>query len=301
MPFDETTSIIDARMLQEALGSKSDARSACFIFLTGSQAGRMCKITSHGEVIGRSVGATICVPDDGVSREHARISAANDGSVLLEDLGSTNGTFINGERIESRLLQDGDKIELGGTTILKFSYQDSLDEDFQRRQYESATRDALTGCHNKRYFSERLPSEIAFAQRHEKMLSLAILDLDHFKAINDTYGHQAGDHVLKTFSELVMAEIRTDDIAARYGGEEFALIMRETGHDGAFLVVERIRRRVAAAKFMYEGKEMKVTVSIGLVVRHGRELGTEQMLVKEADDCLYKAKGEGRNRTVCHQ
>ena len=299
MSFDDTTSIINASLISKALEQENEKRSACFIFLTGSQAGKMHKIAEHSSTIGRSVRAGVCVPDEGVSREHARISRGPDGAVILEDLGSTNGTFINGERVQSRMLKDGDKIELGGTTILKFSLQDSLEEDFQRRQYESATRDALTGCHNKRYFSERMPSEIAFAQRHNKSLALAMMDLDHFKGINDTYGHQAGDYVLKRFAELMIAEVRTDDIPARYGGEEFALIMRETERHSAFLVVERIRRRVASTDFVHEGTKIDVTVSIGMAVRAGEELVSPEALIKEADQCLYRAKSDGRNRTVC--
>jgi two-component system cell cycle response regulator len=112
-------------------------------------------------------------------------------------------TFCNGERVEARVLKDGDKIQIGTTTIIKFSFQDSLEEEFLRHQYDSATRDPLTHCYNKRFFLDRLPNELAFAKRHNKPLSLAMIDIDHFKKINDSYGHPAGDLVLRMLGSVL--------------------------------------------------------------------------------------------------
>ncbi len=146
--------------------------------------------------------------------------------MVLEDLGSTNGTYCNGQRVSRQALSEGDKILLGSTTILKFSYHDQLDEAFQRQMSESALRDGLTRAYNKRYFSERLESELQYALRHSTPVSLVFLDIDHFKAINDEHGHQAGDHVLVQLATLAMSMLGEDDIFARYGGEEFAIIAR---------------------------------------------------------------------------
>src|ERR1044071_7740388 len=146
-------------------------------------------------LIGRGRDADIRIQGDGISRQHARMKVGADG-VQFEDLGSTNGSFVNGERVERVALQDGDKIQLGTATILKFNYQDEIDEDFQRQMVEPASRDALTQVYNKRFFIERLNSEFAYATRHKALLSLIIFDIDHFKRINDTHGHLAGDYVL---------------------------------------------------------------------------------------------------------
>ncbi|MFO7721082.1 MAG: diguanylate cyclase [Gillisia sp.] len=139
---------------------------------------------------------------------------------------SRNGTLANGKLVRSHILQDGDKIQLGSTTILKFTYHDHLDESFQKQMYEAALRDGLTNAFNKKYFFDRVASELAYGLRHETPLSLLMMDLDHFKRLNDTYGHLAGDHVLQSMSRRVTSSIRTEDVFARYGGEEFALICR---------------------------------------------------------------------------
>jgi diguanylate cyclase (GGDEF)-like protein len=257
----------------------------------------MYKLIRDELFVGRLPDAGIRIDDHGVSRHHAKIITQPDGSVVLVDLGSTNGTFCNGEKIQTRTLQDGDKIQIGTTTILKFSYQDSVEEDFQRRQYESATRDALTGCSNKKHFLERLPGELAFATRHNKVLSLAMMDIDHFKKINDTFGHLAGDHVLRGVATLMRATVRADDMLARYGGEEFSLIMRETDAENAFVAVERIRCRIEEATHTFEGQGIRATISAGIATWCPGGSTAPENLIQTADELLYRAKRNGRNRT----
>src|SRR5262249_26763577 len=144
----------------------------------------------------------------------------------VEDLKSRNGTFCNGEKLSSRVLNDGDKLQLGRTSILKFTYQDKVDESFQQHMLDSALRDGLTHAYNKRYFVDRLNSEFRFAVRHRTPLALMLLDLDNFKATNDKFGHLAGDRVLVGFADHVQRSIRNEDVFSRYGGEEFAVISR---------------------------------------------------------------------------
>ena len=298
MEFDEKTSVIsDTALATLSKEKREQARSACFIVLAGSQAGRMYKLEGDEAVIGRLSDAAIRVEDDGVSRNHAKLLRQPDGSVRLIDLNSTNGTFVNGEKVDTRILQDGDKVQIGTTTILKFSFQDNLEEDFQRRQYESVTRDALTDCFNKKYFLERLPSELAFANRHGKVLSLGMMDIDHFKKVNDTYGHQAGDYVLRAVAQALQQTIRVDDVLARYGGEEFVLIMRETPADHALVAAERVRRKIEATAFVYEDQRIPVTISIGVATWAPGRPENPDDLIKAADEFLYKAKKNGRNRS----
>jgi diguanylate cyclase (GGDEF)-like protein len=298
MEFDEKTNVLSREQLAGLRQRPTDEpRAACFIVIAGSQAGRMYKLGRDEVVIGRGQDAAISIQDDGVSRRHASISRLDDGSVSITDLRSTNGTFCNGDRVERRLLQDGDKIQIGTTTILKFSFQDSVEEDFQRRQYESATRDALTECFNKKYFLERLPSELAFARRHNKALSLAIMDIDFFKKINDTHGHQAGDHVLKEVARIIRGSVRADDVVARFGGEEFALIMRETSRGKALVAAERIRKRIESTAFGFGDDRIPVTISIGVATWVDDEVATVEDFIRLADEFLYRAKRNGRNRT----
>ena len=214
--------------------------------------------------------------------------------MVLEDLGSTNGTYCNGERVPRQALSEGDKILLGSTTILKFSYQDQLDEAFQRQMSESALRDGLTRAYNKRYFTERIESELQYALRHATPLSLIFLDIDHFKRINDVHGHQAGDHVLVQLATLAMSMLGEDEIFARYGGEEFAVIARGMDVGGG---ARRCPSACAPASRRIRScsrrRAIPVTISIGVSRAPGLGIATTVDLVARADETLYAAKRGG--------
>lgn len=298
MDFEDQTRAIDRKLFESMTLRKGGSRSACFVVIAGKHTGAMYKLDKGEVLIGRGKEASIRIDDEGVSRLHAKIVRHPEGIVAIVDLKSTNGTFCNGERIETHVLQDGDRIQIGTTTIIKFSLQDSLEEDFQRHQYESATRDPLTNCYNKSYFLERLPSEFAFAKRHDKPVSLAMMDIDRFKKINDSYGHLAGDFVLRKIGGMLQERLRADDFLARYGGEEFALIMRESPKQSGLQTAERIRKLVETTPFKHEGKKIAVTISIGVATWPADRIDSGQDLVKAADANLYSAKRRGRNKVV---
>ena len=172
------------------------AGEPCLIVLTGNAVGMMYKLTGTEWLIGRTREADICIEDPSISRSHAKLSTVKSG-LYLQDLNSTNGTFVNEKKVTGmHQVSDGDKIRLGDTTILKFTYQDELEENFQKHLYDSATKDGLTKIYNRKYFLERIKSELTFANRHRTCLSMVLFDVDHFKKINDTYGHPVGDFVL---------------------------------------------------------------------------------------------------------
>jgi diguanylate cyclase (GGDEF)-like protein len=196
------------------------------------------------------------------------------------------------------VLKDGDKLTLGATTILKFSYSDEIEETYQRRMREAALRDGLTGAFNKRYLLDRLTTELAFAQRHKAPLSLIMLDVDHFKNINDTFGHPAGDAVLVRVATTVSEAVRKEDVFARYGGEEFAVLCRHIDVSQAAVLAERLRDRLAAGVTEHEGRRISVTVSLGVAGFPDVPVGTPQDLISAADAALYQAKASGRNRVV---
>jgi diguanylate cyclase (GGDEF)-like protein len=274
-----------------------DRDRAYLIVLAGNNVGEMYKITKSETIIGRGSQADIHVIDDGISRRHAMIIHRGD-EIAVKDLGSTNGTFCNGQRVTEQSLSDGDKIQVGSTTILKFTFHDSLDESFQRQMYESALRDGLTKIFNKKYFQDRLESEFAYSVRHQSPLSLVMFDIDHFKQINDTHGHLAGDYVLVTLSNAVTQTIRQEDVFARYGGEEFVVICRGVDLQGATLFGERVRKVVQTQAFVYQTTEIKVTISVGVATVPDVGMRGATELVELADDALYEAKRGGRNRVV---
>ena len=263
------------------------------VFLGGGRAGRMVRVEAE-LTLGRSPRASVQVDGEGVSRKHARIFRQG-GETFVEDLGSTNGTRVNGEPVVGAArLQDGDKIQLGATTLLKFSLQDELDQQFQKELFEAALRDPLTKAYNRRALLDRLGSDLAHARRHADPYVLILLDLDHFKRINDDYGHLAGDFVLRRFAEIVTQLTRREDFFARYGGEEFALACRSTSLEQGLQLAERVRARVEAEAFVFQEQRMPVTLSAGVAL-HWAEAEIEA-LIGAADVALYAAKERGRNR-----
>jgi two-component system, cell cycle response regulator len=275
--------------------SKRDC--ACLIVLAGSAMGEMYRLTRQRTVIGRGQRAQVRMLDDGVSREHCEIVMDGDKAVL-RDLGSTNGTFCRGSRIELQELEDGDKILVGSGTVLKFTYHDSLDETFQRQMYESALRDDLTKIFNKKYFTDRVESEFAYSYRQKMSLALVTFDVDHFKEVNDTYGHPAGDYVLTEMSLAVQAIVRVEDVFARVGGEEFSIICRGADIVQGQVIAERVRHAVSSHSFVFAEKTIPITVSAGVAAIQDARIVDAQGFVAAADHALYEAKRTGRDR-VC--
>ena len=293
-PLDDTTRMAPA---QEAGPPEAQQAAACLVVLSGSNVGEMYRIEKDQVVIGRGDKVDLRLVDDGISREHVRL-VKDDGQIVLEDLGSTNGTYCNGQRVARQPLAEGDKILIGSTTILKFSYQDKLDEMFQRQMSESALRDGLTRAFNKRYFIDRIESEFQYAVRHSAPLSLIFLDIDHFKKINDQHGHQAGDQVLAQLATLVMSMLGEEEIFARYGGEEFAVVARGVELEPAAARSERLRAAVEAHGFKFGETSLPVTISVGVARAPGPGMASSGDLVARADEAMYTAKRGGRNR-VC--
>ena len=267
------------------------------IVLAGPNVGEMYPVEGAESFVGRGTNATIRLGDDSISRRHVRI-VVDGQDVRIEDLGSANGTILNGERVAAAPLRDGDKIQLGSTTILKFTYHDKLEEAFQRQMYDSALRDGLTKVFNKKHMLDRLTAEFAFARRHQTPLAVVMIDIDHFKNVNDTCGHLAGDHVLSKLAATVQAVLRTEDVFGRYGGEEFAILCRGAAPLAAGIVAERVRATVEQTSFAHEGRTIPVTASLGVAGYPAVAAINPDELIRVADEALYEAKRSGRNRVV---
>jgi two-component system, cell cycle response regulator len=292
----EATSITLLSDLQGGVKSPATV-NAYLIVLQGSSVGAMFKLEGPDSMIGRGSLAAVRLNDDGVSRKHARIVRSGD-QVYIEDLGSANGTMVNGDRVARHLLKDGDKIRIGSTTILKFTYHDNLEENFQQSLYEAAIRDGLTKLYNKKHFLDRLESEFAFAKRHKANLSLVIFDLDFFKKVNDNFGHVAGDVGLQGVAAIAQSLVRTEDVLARYGGEEFVILCRQTAALSAAILADRIRAEIAATPVLWENKRLPITVSMGVAGIVEAEVETATALLEAADKALYDSKRLGRNRVT---
>jgi len=289
--WDEDTGATDI----EELHRSGAQRRACLTCLTGAASGQLFKVTKGHLTIGRSPHVELRLDDDGISRNHARIRSETNRA-WIEDMESRNGTFVNGERITGSVeLRDGDKVQVGRGTVLRFGFQDALDESFHENLLSSALRDGLTKLFNKRYLMDRLDSELKFALRHETSLSLLLLDIDHFKKVNDTHGHLAGDAVLANLAQVLGRAVRNEDVVARFGGEEFAIILRAIGIDPAVQMAERLRRLVETSVAQCGAGGLKATVSIGVAGLPSSAVKTPDQLVEAADRALYQAKAAGRN------
>lgn len=293
----EVTRVANLGELQSELKTKTQRDRAYLIVLAGSNVGEMYRLDEGESFVGRGQQASIRLNDDGISRKHARIFQAG-GEVLIEDMKSANGTVVNGVPVSTQLLKDGDKIRLGSTTILKFTYNDHLDESFQQQMYEAALRDGLTKAFNKKYFLDRLETEIAYARRHQAHLSLLMFDVDHFKRVNDNHGHLAGDYVLQRLAKVAAATVRTEDVFARYGGEEFGVICRGVTLPSAGILAERLRATVEATIFDHEGARLPITISVGVAGHPEVQIENGAQLIAAADAALYEAKRGGRNRVL---
>ncbi len=185
------------------------------------------------------------------------------------------------------------------TQIRRKKYQDALKSNYQQTISRSIT-DGLTGLYNRHYLNNHLDNLVRQSLNNNKPMSIIILDMDHFKMVNDTYGHDIGDQVLKQISEIVIKSIRSSDLAARFGGEEFVVLMPETDNQQAKDAAERIRKTMEATpiKVTHDVGQISKTVSIGVAFMN--DMGdTGQAMLKRADEALYKAKNSGRNKVVC--
>jgi diguanylate cyclase (GGDEF)-like protein len=269
-----------------------EEQNACLVQIYGENLGKRYPIDDD-VTIGRSETSTIAVEVPNVSRRHARIFV--EGSrCWVEDLGSTNGTYVNDIEIHGpQCLENGDLVTTGGL-VFKFIVGGNIEGLYHEEIYRLTILDGLTGVHNKRFFLEFLERELARAKRHDRPLSLAMLDLDYFKRVNDSHGHLAGDTTLKRVARLIEDRVRRDELLARYGGEEFAVVLPETDLEGAVAFGEMIRKQVEEHDFVFDGREIEVTVSVGVAV-----LGSDDdadALIAKADANLYRAKNSGRNR-----
>jgi two-component system cell cycle response regulator len=272
--------------------------------LTGALQGTIIAIDERNDLtLGRSKEAAVLIPDPGLSRIHARVFRRQTPvrtEFYIEDCKSTNGTFVAGTRISvPTLLADGARVSLGRRTALSFSLQDVLAEQALIRVHESAVRDRLTGVYNRGAFDDRLQSEFNASRRRGTPLALLLFDVDHFKRLNDTHGHQAGDAVLRAVAQCAQNTVRGEDVLARYGGEEFAVILRSVSSRSAFVMAERVRVAVEDQRTDWNQTSIGATVSVGVVhAPSAKAFEGPAAFIAAADAALYEAKHQGRNRVV---
>ncbi len=276
---------------------RAKQQDACLIMIRGTPQGSRYFISQPEMILGRDPAVDLSITDSSISRKHAKLEKKGD-QVILSDLGSSNGTFVNDKKVnpgEPITLVKEDMVKVGNS-ILKFLPAGELEILFYGNLGSAAHTDPLTQIYNKGYLLEALEAEFKRAKALHNDFSLVFFDLDHFKKINDTYGHDAGDFVLKEVTQLVKtAQIRPKDVFARYGGEEFVILLASTSLQLALDLAERVRSAIESHAFLYEGKRLPVTTSLGVAeLRPGMDQASQ--LLKAADKALYASKTGGRNR-----
>lgn len=273
----------------------------CLVVLyspTPSGLGRRHVLDRPVTTIGRGRDNDIVLPSDCVSRQHVRLEHRPNGLYLI-DLASTNGTFVNDatRTIGEHRLSRGDQLKVGDT-IFKFLSGSDVEAQYHEIIFRMTVTDGLTNLANRKQLDALLNEEIPRARRHRRDLSVLMLDIDHFKRINDTYGHLAGDSVLRGLASMLQKRLRPNDKLGRYGGEEFCAILPETGLQNAVRIAEELRALVESHCFVDEQREIRVTLSIGAASLV--DAMQVEGLYKSADDMLYQAKRTGRNKVCYH-
>ncbi|MEY4630859.1 MAG: hypothetical protein RIQ81_979 [Pseudomonadota bacterium] len=251
--------------------------------------------------IGRATDCTVVIHEPSVSRKHARIVIVGENAEV-EDLGSSNGTFVNDQKVTSRLpIKHRDHVRFGNV-LMRFNAYEDLETICEDEGWSRSVVDAGTQIFNKRYLVDNLEAEIKFSRAAARSLSIIYFDLDHFKSVNDTLGHNAGDVVLKETANVVKSVIRKDDIFGRFGGEEFVVILPNTPGKKATELAERIRVAVEAHPFLVtsdsgQQKQHRQTVSLG-VAELNDKVKTGAEFLELADQRLYQSKQNGRNKVT---
>jgi two-component system cell cycle response regulator len=262
-------------------------------------------------IIGRALEADVRLNDFRASRLHARITSEQgveegEPSYKIVDLGSTNGTMVNGELISEAVLNDGDKIVIGDH-LFRFDMLDEIDREFQQQIHRLLAHDELTGLLTSKSFFSELRRESARAAEESRPFCVLMMDLDHFKGVNDTYGHLVGSKTLEETGRVIKEALRAGDVAARFGGEEFAAFLLDATYSQGLVAAERVR--LALEKHEFPASRLaapnskathRITISIG-VAAFPEDATDPIQLVELADSALYRAKRSGRNRVCTYQ
>jgi len=295
---------------KDAKSAQRDRRPA-LVSLRGELMAVPIPLERDAVIIGRAIEADVRLNDSRASRLHARITSeldpnTNATTYRITDLGSTNGTLVNGELINDASLNDGDKIIIGDH-LFRFDMLDEIDREFQQQIHRLIAHDELTGLLTSKSFFSELRREAARAEAESRPFCVLMMDLDHFKEVNDTYGHLVGSKTLEETGRVIKEALRAGDVASRFGGEEFAVFLLDANYAQGLVAAERVRVAVAQEQFPVTRRDSpgsqsthRITISIG-VAAYPDDATDPIHLVELADSALYRAKRSGRNRICAYR
>lgn len=289
----DKTVLIDDHATPGAASGRTEA--PCLASAAGLQNGAVYWLSGGKQLaIGRAPDNDVCLPDRIVSQHHARVGATADGAIVIEDLGSTNGTFVNGEPITRRTLHDGDQVLIRPNYVLKFGYRANPAPETPAARETDATRDALTGLYSRQYLLIRMDESFFLARKQNENLALLMFEVDHFAKLAETHGPDVGDMVLREVARLVGAVFGREDVLARHENHVFGAILRGRDDAAVAVLAQRLRRSVKYHHFVHNGERLYVTVSIGLGSL-ARGAKSPMDFLSEALSNLAKARRAGRD------
>ena len=308
-PVETTQSIELSPLARQMLNAEKNSKFPCLLALDGIDAGSIFKIEGDVVTLGRGTECDIVLRDDGISRRHAKILVLGPRRLIVEDLSSTNGTFVGGKSVSRATLRVGEKILFGRRTMLRYVLDDSLDLLYENSLSESKNRDPLTGVFNRRYLKQRLATELSFSRRHHIPLSVLLFEIDQLTEMNRRHGYHTGDQMLVTMSRTIGEMIRVEDVFGRYSGEIFMIITQGIDAEGGVSFGKRVREQISRAGLIaLDGSEEEITMSasVGLAtVSDGAGRGTSGRgasdVLEVALDNLFQAKEYGGNRVIAKE
>lgn len=292
-------------------GPASSERRPALVSLRGELLAVPIPLERDEVILGRALEADVRINDSRASRLHARIRVernpeTNSVRCIIADLASTNGTLLNGQVLTEAVLNEGDKIAIGDQ-LFRFDMLDEIDREFQQQIHRLLSHDELTGLLTSKSFFSELRREAAQAEIKSHPFCVFMMDLDHFKAVNDTYGHLVGSQTLEAIGGVIKRALRAGDVAARFGGEEFAAFLLDADYAQGLIAAERVRSAVENHDFLAarrdapgDGKTLRLTISIGVAAFPDDGKDPIQ-LIELADSALYRAKRSGRNRICAYR
>ncbi|HYR77325.1 MAG TPA: GGDEF domain-containing protein [Pyrinomonadaceae bacterium] len=292
-------------------GEHSTERRPALVFLRGELLAVPIPLERKEVTLGRALEADIRINDSRASRLHARITTERDEATgetryRLNDLKSTNGTLLNGKAIDQEFLQDGDKFEVGDQ-LIRFEMLDEIDREFQQQIHRLLVHDELTGLLTSKSFFSEMRREAARAEAESMPFCVLMMDIDHFKEVNDTYGHLVGSETLEEIGAVIKSSLRAGDVGARFGGEEFAAFLLDADYAQGLVAAERVRSAIEKHEFpaVRRGsseapRTHRITISVG-VASYPEDARDPIQLVEMADSALYRAKRSGRNRVCAYR
>lgn len=290
---EEQTDRVDDRVT--SVGASDRPATPCLVHISDTLTDTVYWLSADKELkIGRAPENDVCIRDQSVSQRHARVVLSAAGEVFVEDLGSTNGTYVNDKKATRQVLREGDKVYISPRQMLKFCYQVNTALAPAGSGAADATRDALTGVYTRQYLLTRIEEDFALAKMQREDLALLMFDIDSFEEIEEMHGPGAGDMVLREVAKAVSSVLRREDVFARYDNHTFVVLLRNLTEAAVVVLAQRIGRVVKYHPFPREGRKIRVTVSLGLCTRTNNTKNAMD-LIGEVQAYLEKAKRAGRD------